>query len=123
MAGMQIIAKQLRDNVSKERPGGPPSCLTLLSGFTLYYAHEAPPYLPGTDYGLPRPPGTMPQNPAAFPPPPPPPNPAFLSPRGPGFAPYTHPSRAVYSQSPVMYSVAGQSHRQFTGGPPMYYQQ
>eukprot|EP00210_Caulerpa_lentillifera_P001858 g1787.t1 len=123
MAGMQIIAKQLRDNVSKELPGGPPSCLSLLSGLTLYYSHEAPPYLPGTDYGQHRFPGEIQSGPLGFPPPPPPPpNPPYASPRLSGYPSYNRPGRAVYSQSPVMYtSAANQSNHAYNGGPRMYH--
>eukprot|EP00210_Caulerpa_lentillifera_P009400 g8961.t1 len=121
MTGMQIIAKQLRDNVSKEPPGGPPSCLTVLSGFTMYYSYEAPPYLPGTDYGQPRMTEGGQLSPSVFPPPPPP-NPAYVSPRQSGYPPpYNRPSRSVYLQSPVMYTSVNQSQSPFNGGPPMHY--
>ena len=106
MAGMEIIARQLRDNVPKERPGGPPPCLSVLSGFTLYYAHEAPPYIPATDYGRPiilhnALPSTSFQIPVT-----PTPNHMYgHRPPHAGYAPFTPPAGGLrmYSQPPLMY--------------------
>jgi len=115
MAGMEIIARQLRDNVPKERPGGPPPCLPTLTGFTMYYAHEASPYIPATDFGRPiflQPPYQIPVGT---------PN-AIYTPGPPaGFMPIAHPSsRPMYNQSPLMYA-ANQARPPYSGTGPTYY--
>jgi len=120
MAGMEIIARQLRDNVPKERPGGPPPCLTCLNGFTLYYAHEAPPYIPATDYGRPihqnalqSPSFQMPGAHAAGP---------MYGTRPTGYVPFTPPSGAprMYNQPAIMYA-GNQGRPPYNGNGPAFY--
>lgn len=122
MAGMEIIARQLRDNLPKERPGGPPPCLPFLAGFTLYYAHEAPPYLPATDYGRPvfvQPalPATSFQLPA--------PSSHMYGPRPPsaGYIPFTPPSGGprMYTQPPLMYPSTQGRPPPYNGVPGFYF--
>lgn len=120
MAGMEIIARQLRDNVPKERPGGPPPCLSVLSGFTLYYAHEAPPYIPATDYGRPiilpnAYQSTSFQISAPV-------NMFGARPSHAGYVPFTPSSggQRMYSQPPIMYANQGRP-PQFNGAGPTYY--
>jgi len=121
MAGMEIIARQLRDNVPKERPGGPPPCLAFLNGFTLYYAHEAPPYIPATDYGRPLHQNAL-QSPS-FQIPGPHASSHMYGPRPPaGYVPFTPPSGAtrMYSQPPIIYA-ANQGRPPYNGNGPTYY--
>jgi len=121
MAGMEIIAKQLRDNVPKERPGGPPPCLAVLAGFTLYYAHEAPPYIPATDYGRPvllsaLQPTSFPYQAASSP---------VYAPRPPAGVMPTYTTSAggpsMHRQSPVMYAVANPGRHSLGGSNAGYY--